>query len=91
VVDDKATRPKAITQQIRYCPQHYDGIIRGMGKRLKSFSDWVRRARNRPVMQPEAKLNAIRVAVLNSFPTSDLPQMLDEIEQGYRTDFLDLN
>ena len=59
-----------------------------MGKCLKSLIEWVRRAlhraQSRPLMQPEGKLNAMRLAGQNSFPTSDLPQMLDEIEQGYR-------
>jgi hypothetical protein len=33
---------------------------------------------------PEAKLKAVRKAARYSFPTSDIEEMLSEIEQGHR-------
>jgi hypothetical protein len=55
-----------------------------------TVGEWVRRvlreARTRqPVNEPETKLKAVRKASRNSFPTSDIEQMLSEIEQGYRS------
>ena len=54
-----------------------------------AVGEWVRRAlrdaRSRqPVNDANVKLQAIRKAVEYSFPTADLNQMLQEIEQGYR-------
>jgi hypothetical protein len=54
-----------------------------------TVGEWVRRvlreARTRePVNEPETKLKAVRKATQYSFPTSDIEQMLGEIEQGYR-------
>ena len=54
-----------------------------------TVGDWVRRvlreARSSwPVSEPEAKLSAVRRAVQYSFPTADVEQMLNEIEQGYQ-------
>ena len=53
-----------------------------------TVGEWVRRALrearvNRPVIEPEIKLKAIRRAVTHSFPTGDIGQMLSEIERGY--------
>jgi hypothetical protein len=53
-----------------------------------SVGEWVRRAlrearASRPARGPETKLNAIRHAVTYSFPTSDIGQMISEIERGY--------
>ena len=50
---------------------------------------WVRRAleearTRQPVNEPEAKLKAVRQGAKYSFPTSDMDQMLSEIEQGYQ-------
>jgi hypothetical protein len=50
--------------------------------------EWVRRtlrdARLRqPVNDPATKLKAVRRAAEHSFPTSDIDQMLVEIERGY--------
>lgn len=52
------------------------------------LSEWVRRrlrdARSRaPEGDLEAKLRAVRTAVTHEGPTSDIDQMLAEIEQGY--------
>jgi hypothetical protein len=54
-----------------------------------TVGEWVRRvlreARSiRSVVEPESKLKAVRRAVQYSFPTGDVEQMLNEIEQGYR-------
>jgi len=54
-----------------------------------TVGEWVRRtlreARSRkPVSDAESKLKAIRRAAEYSFPTSDIDQMLREIEQGYQ-------
>ena len=53
-----------------------------------TLGEWVRRVlrdarTSRPVIEPEAKLNAVRRAAAHSFPTADMKQMLDEIERGY--------
>lgn len=58
-------------------------------RRGLTVSEWVRQvlreARQRePDGDVGTKLDVIRSASKNSFPTSDVPQMLDEIEQGYR-------
>ena len=50
---------------------------------------WVRRtlrdARARkPVQDAETKLTAIQAATAYSFPTTDIDQMLAEIERGYQ-------
>jgi hypothetical protein len=54
-----------------------------------TVGEWVRRVlrearANRPVIEPETKLKAVRRAVKYSFPTADIKQMLSEIEQGYQ-------
>ena len=38
------------------------------------------------VVEPETKLRTIRRAVLYSFPTADIKQLLGEIEQGCQQD-----
>ena len=38
---------------------------------------------NRPVIDAESKLKAVREAVKYSYPTADIDQMLKEIERGY--------
>ena len=63
--------------------------IRRLAKRDRlTVGEWVRRTlrearMNRPVIEPEAKLKAVRRAVTYSFPTGDVEQMLNEIERGY--------
>ena len=58
------------------------------GERIP-VGEWVRRtlreARMRkPATDAETKLKAVRRAAEFAFPTSDIEQMLDEIERGYR-------
>jgi hypothetical protein len=53
-----------------------------------TVGEWVRRAlrsasSQRPVHDPERKLQAIRRAAGYAFPTADIDQMLMETEQGY--------
>lgn len=54
-----------------------------------TVGEWVRRVlrearADRPVVEPETKLKAVRRAAEYSFPTADVAQMLDEIERGYQ-------
>lgn len=54
-----------------------------------SVSEWVRAAIRLAKSRPsegsiESKLKAIAVGFGYDFPTSDIGQMLDEIESGYR-------
>ena len=63
-------------------------IQRMAHERRMSTTDWVRQtlqeARRRGHSKsPEEKLKALRLAASHSFPTADIEQMLDEIEQGY--------
>lgn len=64
--------------------------IQRMARRERiPVGEWVRRAlrearASKPVNDPEAKLRAVRQAAAYSFPTGDVRQMLDEIEQGYQ-------
>jgi len=58
------------------------------GERIP-VGEWVRRtlreARMRkPATDAETKLKAVRRAAEFAFPTSDIEQMLDEIERGYQ-------
>jgi hypothetical protein len=63
--------------------------IQRMAKRESlTVGEWVRRVlrdarANRPVIDSETKLKALRRAVQYSFPTTDIEQMLNEIERGY--------
>jgi ribbon-helix-helix CopG family protein len=64
--------------------------IRRLARRQRiPVGEWVRRAlrtaRSRqPALEPQVKLRAVRKAAEFSFPTADIRQMIDEIEQGYR-------
>jgi hypothetical protein len=64
--------------------------IRQLAEREQlSVGEWVRRALRKEREQtstvaPEAKVKAIRQAAAYSFPTSDIDQMLAEIERGYQ-------
>jgi Arc/MetJ-type ribon-helix-helix transcriptional regulator len=54
-----------------------------------SVGEWVRRAlrearAQRSTRKPESKLKALRSAAQHEFPTSDIDQMLAEIERGYQ-------
>ena len=63
--------------------------IQSLAKREHlTVGEWVRRAlreaqANRPTVEAETKLSAVRHAATFSFPTTDLEQMLSEIERGY--------
>ena len=63
--------------------------IQRLAKRERlTVGEWVRRVlrdarANRPAVEPETKLKAVRRAVEYSFPTADVEQMLNEIERGY--------
>jgi hypothetical protein len=65
--------------------------IQRLAKRERvTVGEWVRCAlrearRSRPVIEPEAKLRAVRRAATFSSPTAAVGQMLDEIERGYRS------
>ena len=55
-----------------------------------TLSEWVRQklrhaGRREASGGVDRKLDAIRAAVRNDFPTADIDQMLREIESGYRT------
>ena len=69
----------------------YREIQRAARARNMTLSEWVRQAlaavrRQEPSGSVEKKLAAIRAAVqVNAGPEVDIEQMLDEIEQGYRS------
>ncbi len=49
---------------------------------------WVRETlrsarRREPLGDSDAKITAVRTAASHAFPTTDIDQMLGEIEQGY--------
>jgi hypothetical protein len=53
-----------------------------------TVSEWVRHAlraarRNRSTKDAARKIAVVRAAVRNEFPSADIQQILDEIEQGY--------
>ena len=53
-----------------------------------AVGEWVRRSlraarAGQSTGEPSVKLKAVRDAVRCSFPTADVRQMLEEIEQGY--------
>lgn len=53
-----------------------------------TVSEWVRQAlrtarRQEPLAPVDRKLQVVREAARNSYPTGDIGQILDEIEQGY--------
>ena len=53
-----------------------------------TLGEWVRRTlkeagASKPVIGPEAKLQAVRSAVECDFPAPDIDQMLAEVERGY--------
>lgn len=55
-----------------------------------TIAEWVRRAlrlarRQEPSGDLHRKLDAVRAGALHAFPSGDIDQMLDEIEQGYRS------
>jgi hypothetical protein len=71
-------------------PDQEMAAIQHLAKRDRlSVGEWVRRVlrearADRPAVEPETKLKAVRRAAEYSFPTADVEQMLDEIERGYQ-------
>jgi hypothetical protein len=60
-------------------------------RKRMTVAEWVRQALRRarqqePLGNRTQKLAAIRVAAQHSFPTADIDQMLDDIEDGYLSD-----
>lgn len=66
--------------------------IRRVAKRHRmTVAEWVRQAlrqarRNESVGDPRRKLAAVREAARGDYPTTDIQQMLTEIEGGYLSD-----
>ncbi len=63
-------------------------IRRVAAKHRLTVAEWVRQAlrdarRGESLGDPRRKLAAVREAARHEFPTSDIDQMLDEIERGY--------
>jgi hypothetical protein len=55
-----------------------------------SVGEWVRRALRdakaaRPIADAEKKLRAVRRAAQHSFPTTNIEEMLKDIERGYQS------
>ena len=66
----------------------YIEIQRAADAQRLSIAAWVRQAltaarRREPVGTVGKKLDAVRAATRNSFPTADINDMLAEIERGY--------
>jgi hypothetical protein len=63
--------------------------VRQVARRHRmTVAEWVRQAlrrarRDEPVIEPRKKLAAVRAAARGAYPTSDIDQMLGEIERGY--------
>ena len=68
----------------------YKHVQQAARRRGMTLAEWVRQAlraawREEPVGTVDRKLAAIRAASRHSFPAPGIDQMLDEIEQGYRS------
>lgn len=66
----------------------YKEIQRMARSRRMSLAEWVRQAlerarRQEPLGDVRKKLEVIRAAARNNFPTADVADMLAEIETGY--------
>ena len=64
-------------------------IQRTAKRQQMTVAEWVRQAlraarREVPLTDANKKRGVIRSAVRHAFPTGDVDQMLQEIEQGYR-------
>lgn len=63
--------------------------IRTIARRKRmTVAEWVRTAlraakSEEPGADPHRKLKVLRAATAHSFPTADIEEMLDQIEQGY--------
>lgn len=66
--------------------------IRRVAKQNRmTVAEWVRQAlrrarREEPAADPKRKLLAVREASKHAYPTSDIDQMLAEVERGYLRD-----
>jgi hypothetical protein len=75
--------------QVLLPDQEMSEIQRLARRERMAVGEWVRRAlrearARKPVNDPESKLRAVRHGAEYSFPTGDVPQMLEEIERGYQ-------
>lgn len=66
----------------------YRELQRAARARRMSIAEWVRQAlaserRREPVGDQGKKLEVIRAAARNDFPTADIDAMRNEIERGY--------
>ena len=66
----------------------YRDIARVARARHMSIAEWVRQAltaarRYEPIGDPGKKLDAVREAAQQDFPTADIDTMLAQIERGY--------
>ena len=66
----------------------YREVQRAARSRRMSIAEWVRQSlefarRREPIGDIDKKLQIVRSAARNNFPTADIGQMLAEIEQGY--------
>jgi hypothetical protein len=64
-------------------------IQRSARRSRMTVAEWVRQAlraarRSEPRSDVGKKLQVVRAAAEYSFPTADIGEMLDQIEQGYR-------
>lgn len=76
--------------QVLLSDQEMTDIQRLARRERLTVGEWVRRVlrqarEQKPSKEPEAKLRAVRQGVEFSFPTSDIDQMLSDIERGYQT------
>lgn len=68
--------------------REYREIREAADRRRMSVSEWVRQTlrearESEPIEDPGRKLEAVRAASRNEYPTADMPRMLREIEAGY--------
>ncbi len=76
--------------QVLLPEQEMDEIQRLARRERVTVGEWVRRAlrqarSDRPLIEPQSKLKAVRKAAEYSFPTAEMDQMLAKIERGYRS------
>jgi hypothetical protein len=74
--------------QVLLDEKEWADIQRAARFKRMTVAEWVRQAlraarRREPQRDAETELKAIRAAARHSFPTTDIDQMLAEIEQGY--------
>jgi hypothetical protein len=68
--------------------KEFADIQQSARKSRMTTAEWVRQAlravrRMEPQGDVKKKLDVVRTAVRHEFPTADIDQMLDQIEQGY--------